>query len=294
MKKTTEDTNKKGGKKLNLSKPQKFWIGLLVVLIALSLIVVGLWLIKEEMFEKNEHFIISRVIIDLPPHPNGYWNTMEDTEKRIKTLCSELKIQHGVTNLFNLDPATARMKILHDHHEIQDVQVVPVLPDTISFKITERTPVINIGNGKYTGKTHRYVDSCGIVVSAEFYPGLEDLPKVKDFTDKSCDTFKFGDRIQNDGTMFLNALVCLLIEEGLQPLTAKLLKTPEFGTHIDVSLKKGSTKFNRIIFAYPTTIEEIRLKIMPGLQQVLDRQSGDGNATIRADINRQWIVEPTR
>lgn len=296
MTKKTKETEQQTGSGLKLTGPQKLWIGFGAVLLVLALLIVGIWQLKTEMFEENEHFILQRTAIDLPANPGGYWNSLDDTEKRVSTLCSELGIIINRTNIFELDLPNMRRNLLEWHPEIQEIQIIPVLPDTLNFKIVERIPVVNIGpqilkDGSGNGPD-RLVDDKGTVVSSVYYEYLSNLPRIKDETDPVVASFTFGDTIKNDGIVTLIAFAKLLQEAQLTPHTICLKKTEKYDKHIETSLTYKGVLFSKIIFKYSVNFDELRTRILPGLQQVLENQNGNGSSTIRTDINGQWIVEP--
>lgn len=160
-----------------LSPVQKLWIGFAAVFVLCIVCTGGGLLVKARLFENNPRFILKRIEIQPPDgYVISYWNSEINREKREKQLAGELGLDSGTVNLFAVDPALLRKRLLAEHSEIADAVVRRVIPDTISFTITERIPIADIGRpvasekqqpAMQVGRT-RYLDENGVVISSEY------------------------------------------------------------------------------------------------------------------------------
>jgi hypothetical protein len=98
----------------------------------------------------------------------------------VNELASIIKVEKGKTNLWNIDYAAAREKLLQEP-TIEDVSVYKLLPDTLVISITERIPraFLRYRNGNLL------VDENSVIMPADKCITLpDDLPVIADLSNK--------------------------------------------------------------------------------------------------------------
>ena len=134
--------------KVWVSRRAKIVIGILITFSAMALVVLAFWSAWSNMFKRNDRFILTRFTVE-SADGGGWWHGKEDAVLRRLSGHEDdpegsIGIVVGSTNLFSLDPEKIRLK-LERVPEIESVKVQRILPNTLSVKITERTPVAILG-----------------------------------------------------------------------------------------------------------------------------------------------------
>lgn len=143
-----------------------------IILLAMLLIVIagcvlGIYWLKNRMFEDNKRFILRHANIV----SSGYWGKDVTTAKR---LLNKLDLHIGKSNLFDLKPDKLRQE-LRSIPNVEDAQVWTVLPDTLEIRIEERTPRAFIGRPR----SPRVVDANCVVMNTNECFGVHDkLPVI--------------------------------------------------------------------------------------------------------------------
>jgi hypothetical protein len=159
-------------RKTNITKKPGFRLGMIAsgIMIILALIVLSLWFTSKSLFDRNDHFILKKVIV----RSGGWWKS------RSGEVSSVLKIKLGETNLFALNLADMR-KLLEAEPSISKVSISRFLPDTLAVDITERIPKAFL----HYKNNSLIVDNNGIVMSTESCINVdENLPVVTGFRSK--------------------------------------------------------------------------------------------------------------
>ena len=151
-------------------KKKKLIRGIVLLCVLLMVVIgcaLGLYWLKNRMFEDNKHFTLRRVNIV----SSGYWGKDGTTAKR---LLNKLDLHIGKSNLFGLKPEKLR-KELRSIPNVEDARVWTVLPDTLEIKIEERTPRAFIGRPR----SPLVVDSNCVVMNVSECFGVHDnLPVI--------------------------------------------------------------------------------------------------------------------
>ena len=106
-------------RKTNITKKPGFRLGMIAsgIMIILALIVLSIWFTSKSLFDRNDHFILKRVVV----RSGGWWKSKSNE------VSSVLKIKPGETNLFALDLAEMR-KLLEAEPSISKVSISRILP----------------------------------------------------------------------------------------------------------------------------------------------------------------------
>ncbi|MBE6402631.1 MAG: FtsQ-type POTRA domain-containing protein [Lentisphaeria bacterium] len=140
---------------------------LCILLIVMIGCVLGLYWLKNRMFEDNKRFTLRHVNIV----SSGYWGKDSITARQ---LLNKLDLHIGKSNLFALQPEKLRRE-LRSIPNVEDARVRAVLPDTLEIKIEERTPRAFIGRPR----SPLVVDANGVVMNAGECFGVHDnLPVI--------------------------------------------------------------------------------------------------------------------
>ena len=267
MKKDTEKTKKNSATEkgttawsFNLSKKQKIWLGVATMILLLLLLILAFLLLKRAVFENNRHFIISAVKIDTQGKRSSYWNDPLQAESRANELTKEIEVKPGADNLLTLDFAKKRELLLEKHPEMEDVQLIPVLPDILRIRIRERFPVARLDSTTYL------IDKNCRIFSSEFYTIAPALPSIKDET--HSEPFTPGMQAKGGGIKFLMQFIRLMEEREIQfqVVSAKIMEhskgNENLGLRIEAHLKRNDNNFEcqRVIFSYPEGIEILRVQ----------------------------------
>ena len=249
-----KEQEKKGNSSpsFNLNKKQKIWLGVATVILGLLLLTLAFFVIKDAVFDHNRHFIISTVKIDSQGKINSYWND------RAAELAEEIKITPRVDNLFAQDLAEKRMILLNNHPEMEDVQLIPILPDVLKIRIRERLPAARLD-----AATH-LVDKDGWIFPAKYYSYAAALPAIKDETNK--ETFTDGKQVEGKGIRFLMQFIRMMEEREFQfqVVSARIIEhsrgNENLGLRIEAHLKRHDNDFEckRVVFSYPESLEILR------------------------------------
>ena len=159
-------------RKTNIIKKPGFRLGMIAsgIMIILAIIVLSIWFTSQSLFDRNDHFILNRVIV----RSGGWWKS------RSKEVSSVLNIKPGETNLFSIDLAKKR-KELEAEPSISKVSISRILPDTLSVDITERIPSAFL----HFRDNKRIVDADGMVMSTESCINVDkNLPVITGFRSK--------------------------------------------------------------------------------------------------------------
>lgn len=267
MKKDTEKTKKNSATEkgttawsFNLSKKQKIWLGVATMILLLLLLILAFFLLKRAVFENNRHFIISAVKIDTQGKRSSYWNDPLQAESRANELTKEIEVKPGADNLLTMDFAKKRELLLEKHPEMEDVQLIPVLPDILRIRIRERFPVARLDSTTYL------IDKNCRIFSSEFYTIAPALPSIKDET--HSEPFTPGMQTKGSGIKFLMQFIRLMEEREIQfqVVSAKIMEhskgNENLGLRIEAHLKRNDNNFEcqRVIFSYPEGIEILRVQ----------------------------------
>lgn len=267
MKKDTEKTKKNSATEkgttawsFNLSKKQKIWLGVATMILLLLLLILAFLLLKRAVFENNRHFIISAVKIDTQGKRSSYWNDPLQAESRANELTKEIEVKPGADNLLTMDFAKKRELLLEKHPEMEDVQLIPVLPDILRIRIRERFPVARLDSTTYL------IDKNCRIFSSEFYTIAPALPSIKDET--HSEPFTPGMQAKGSGIKFLMQFIRLMEEREIQfqVVSAKIMEhskgNENLGLRIEAHLKRNDNNFEcqRVIFSYPEGIEILRVQ----------------------------------
>lgn len=285
----------------SLTPVQKIWIGL-AVLFLLFVVCAGCgFLLKARLFENNPRFILKRIEIQPPDgYTVSYWNSEINREKREKQLAEELGLDSGTVNLFAVNPATLRKRLLAEHSEIADAVVRRVIPDTISFTITERIPIADIGRRvsekqqpvMQVGPT-RYLDENGIVISSEYTQKLA-LPRIIDLSDREVGRLQPGDTVQSGGVRLALDFIRLVgTSPDFQDIVVKTIALVSFNNSIQCTFKYFDGEFTAIL-PYPIQPERLRADVMGRLIPVLKEQyrKRDFSSIIDLRFKDQAVIRP--
>lgn len=244
----------------NLSKKQKIWLGIATVILLLLLLVLAFFILKRAVFENNRHFIISAVKIDTQGKRSSYWNDPLQAESRSIELAKEIEIKPGIDNLFAQDLAAKRKLLLEKHPEMEDVQLIPILPDILQIRIRERLPVARLDATTYL------IDKDSHIFASEYYAIAPALPSIKDETHP--ESFAPGQQATGSGIKFLMQFIRMMGEQEIQfhVVSAKIMEhskgNENLGLRIEAHLKRNDNDFEcqRVVFSYPEGIEMLRMQ----------------------------------
>jgi len=301
---TSEDADPKKksklGLKLNLSPMQKIWIGLAIVLVFLFLLVIGGILVKARMFERNPRFTLKNIEIRPPDgYVTSYWNSEFNREKRKKELAKELQLESGTMNVFAVELGVLRKRLMDEHSEISDVIVRRELPDTLSFTITERVPLADIGrgipnkNGASLQAGNRYLDGNGMVIDAAHCQKLT-LPKIIDLSEREIGKLRPGDQVSSDGIrLALDFIQLINTDTMFKDIEVKTIALVTFNNSIQCVLMYKNADFT-VILPYPVQKDKIRSDIMGRLVPVLKEQyrRHDFKSMIDLRYDKQAVIRP--
>ena len=156
--------------KIKMSRKTKIIIGLTISVIAIVLIISGLWVAWNNMYRDNPRFYLWRVNVT-SAEGQGRWHGKvnevmpivekakishedeKDTKKETKKFVKE------PVNLFDIDVKKLREELEHVP-EIEKVEVRRILPNTLDIKIVERIPLAFLG----TGKSEKLIDKDCVVI----------------------------------------------------------------------------------------------------------------------------------
>lgn len=261
-----KEKNKKGKntepRSYGLTRKQKIIVGIATVVLAISVLILTILIMKNQLFDRNEHFLLREVRIDSLRNVEGsYWNDHSKAEENTKKLTEELGINVMQDNIFALNLAEKREALLKAHPEIKDAQLTPILPDTLLIRISERLPVARLDKTKL-------VDGEGYVVPANYFPFAKSLPLIQDAT--SPEKYTCGEPVQGTGIKFLMEFIRMMRERDIlfDVKSARILKESKenLGLRIEADLKDENSSFQcaRVIFSYPMHIDNIRrMEAMP-------------------------------
>ncbi len=206
---TEQKTKKKAG---GLSKNKKMWIGLAIFFVSFLLLVFGCWWLNKKAFSQNQNFVLREILIEPPQNQSGYWNALENRERRIQDISNDLSLIPGKTNLFRDDLKKLRGEFLELHPELSGVEIQRRLPDQLIFTCYERVAFLDIGPMPRDGE-RRYVDSSGFVFSSQRYPKGTNIPVFSYPNDSTLRNAKPGDEINSDGIQSA-LMLSRVIDEG--------------------------------------------------------------------------------
>ncbi len=193
----------------NMTGAQKLWLGLIIIALLTGLLSLGAYLLCSQLFEKNPRFQLRHIRIDHQGN-GGYWNSREAFRERQLELEKETELRGGdrlseQNNIFDKEfsPERIRKRIMDKHAEIESIEIYRELPDTLHFKIQERTPVANIGKRQATDgiaeKYVRYLDQHGHVISARYCgPGNPTVIREDASNQIKLNQFKPGEIVGNE------------------------------------------------------------------------------------------------
>lgn len=290
----------------NLSGAQKLCIGLAVVLLLLALCIIGGYLLKARLFEKNPRFTLKQIEI-VPPegYVLSYWNSEFNREKRCRELASELRIDVGNVNLFELDPGKLRTKMLKEHSEIEKLSIRRVLPDRLEFTIYERVPIANIGPCKadpsapaslQLGKrVPRYLDDTGTVISADRCQQIT-LPMVIDMTDKEIGGLKPGDVVRSAPVrLALDLIKLVTTDPAYKDIVIRTILLVSFEKSIQCNITFRDKEHEYIvILPYPVSYEKLRTDVMGRLLPVLREKYSRRESNLKIDMRFEKQVVVTK
>lgn len=259
-KKTTTEKNKSifDMQSVKLSKEQKVWIGIASIILAVLLLLLAVFCLNNVVFEDNRHFTISAVKIDTQGKSASYWNNPQTIEKRSAELTREMEIEPGKDNLFAQDLGEKRADLLKGHPEMEDIQLIPILPDLLQIRIKERLPVARLD--KDVKDDAKLIDKNRILFAAKYCGHAKTLPFIKDET--SSEELVMGKQVEGDGIKFLLEFINLLAgnEFQFQVVSAGIVEDKVHGKSIKAHLKRGGFECENVFFYYPQDGAVERLK----------------------------------
>lgn len=278
-----------------LSILQKTWIGLVLVLVLFAGAVLLLILLKSALLEKNDQFILRKIIISPPDgeYNATYWTSEKNREKRCREIADAFSLREGETNLFadRADPAKLKKQFEEAHPEIEKVKVRRILPDRLEFQIFERCPVADIGAVK--GKTGqpvlrmntRYLDRDGVVLDSANCQQLT-LPRIIDMSDGEITRLQPGKIVSGrvlDALAFINHLNASSDPKCSQ-ITIRDLAVVEMDNAIicDLTYRNSGKSFTVLL---PVSLDSERIRdVIERLLPALDRQYRNGDFTKKIDL----------
>ncbi len=237
---------------VKISKKQKIWIGVAAIVLAAGVLIGTVYGLNRLFFGGNRHFTVFSVKIDSLGKNNGYWNDPQTIDIKSAELRKEMKIEPGEANLFALDLEKYRAELLKNHPEMEDIQLIPVLPDLLQIRIIEREPVARLA--EEVKDNTLLIDKHRVVFAAK-YCSKKDPPHIKDELINPDEKFYPGKQIESDGIKFLLAFINLAAgrEFGFEVVSAKIINdtsSDNFGTCIKAHLKHGDFDCRNIFFQY--------------------------------------------
>ena len=239
-----------------LSKKQKVWIGIISIILLVLLLALTIFFLNRLFFVGNGHFTITAVKIDTQGKFAGYWNDPQNVVLRSEELRDEMQIVLHRDNLFALDLEEKRNELLKNHPEIQEIQLIPVLPDLLQIRVAERLPVARLD--RVVKEDSRLIDKDGFIFAAKYYSAAKSLPFIADETAPSPTDGKqmtIGQQTDGDGTKFLlNFINVLKNEFQFEVISARIvndISRDNYGKCIKTHLKKEMFDCKNVIFYFP-------------------------------------------
>ncbi len=259
VKKTAAEKGKKNTDTLSsfkLSNEQKVWLGIASIILMILIVVLVIFFLNNVIFEENAHFTISTVKIDTQGKTTSYWNDPRTVDARSAELAREMEIEPGKDNLFAQDLAEKRKDLLKGHPEMEDIQLIPILPDILQIRIAERLPVARLDRDMT--ENARVIDKKLCVFSAKYYGYAKSLPFIQDETcsDEEKNQLVAGNQVKSDGIKFLLDFIQLLEtnEFQFQVVSAIIVEDnskDNYGKCIKAHLKRNGFECSAIFIPYP-------------------------------------------
>ncbi len=182
-----------------------------LLMIAFLLFVTGavFWLIKQELFNRNPHFTVQ--IIDIQVHG-------DTSEREIERRLPEAGIRRDQTNLFDINLAELRRSI-NQWREVPSKQIIfqKRLPDTLGITIFEREPVAQLRSS-----SGPLIDTEGILLPPRGNRSRRTLPLITPVRKNAIPNF--GGVVEDEG---VNSALSLL---------QQIAQTPEYNRLFDIDL----------------------------------------------------------
>lgn len=145
-------------------------LAFIVLIVLAGGAIAGVVLLNQTFFHGNPRFALKSIAVESV----GWWNG------RSSRVASDLDLHPGSTNVFALNLAKLRADLLKKEPSVKNVRVARILPDTLSFTITERIPRASLGDAN----SPWVVNEEGVVMSSHScidlrgeLPVIIDLPK---------------------------------------------------------------------------------------------------------------------
>lgn len=283
---TAKDKNFFDIQSVNLSNEQKVWLGIASITLMVLLVVLTIFFLNNVIFEDNKHFTISAVKIDTQGKTASYWNDPRTVDTRSAELAREMGIERNKDNLFALNLEEKRKDLLKGHPEMEDVQLIPILPDILQIRITERLPVARLDDPDKTDA--KVIDKNRYVFAARYYSDAKSFPFIKDQT--SSEELIMGKQVEGDGIQFLLDFIHLLgsNEFQFQVISAELINDNDtisnYGKCIKAHLKRGAFACKSIYIPFPQdgAIESLKVncqRLKKHAEEYPRVESGELNVT---------------
>lgn len=155
-----------------MSKKTRVILALCVIFAGILLVVAAFWFSMRWLFYENPRLTIREVQLECT---SGFWYGKTEQERAFKAreFARRIGIVPGETNLFSVNLRNLRESILRDQPEIEHVSVWRELPDLLVFRIQNRIPRADTGQGYL-------LDDEGIALRPAYYAkdGRVGLPLV--------------------------------------------------------------------------------------------------------------------
>jgi hypothetical protein len=137
--------------------------------VIVSAIVFFVILAQRTLFKENPHFVLQHVVVQ----SSGYWNNRSGEISKI------LDLRKGIDNLFELNIASLKKELIRRReYSIENVEIYKMIPDTLTFRITERIPRALL----YNKKSELLVDGNAVIINKAFCVDIDsELPIITGF-----------------------------------------------------------------------------------------------------------------
>lgn len=232
--------------KKHLSRRVKIILATIFILVAVCLLVLGLWFARNALFHENPRFVVREIQLTCD---SGYWRGKTEDERLRKT--EEFAREFGIhyktdlqTNTFNLDLAALRKRILMRMPEVRTIEIRRHLPDMLSFDIRSRIPRVDIGKGYY-------LDDDGTVLDARYYDlPKRSLPFLNEFPDNLKDLTRGG---KVTSSAVLTALKFVRIIDTSDDDKIRRIKLNQI-----ICINKPGNRYTQCMLAYPSALSSAR------------------------------------